>query len=333
MLTAQGGRYLVGSLIISLVLTATACSRRLSREQAPVQPAASATASRGGRYTPGDFVEEMASGGQTRQYRLHIPPGYQPGHPLPLVINLHGFTSNAAEQEQLSGMSLKADEAGFIVVYPEALGKPQTWRVGPGAQGAEDVEFIRDLIRHLESELSVDSARIYATGISNGGGMVNRLGCELSEVIAAIAPVSGAYLFSADCRPARPVPVVAFHGTADKIVPYQGSRTLPPVREWAADWAERNGCRSMPTVTFQQGEVVGETWEGCVDDAVVTLYTIEGRGHSWPGANLAPGLDVATRDIIAADVIWEFFAAYPACSWLPTPPALCTGRPSLCRKD
>lgn len=140
---------------------------------------------------------------------------------MPLVNNLHGFTPNAAEQERLSGMSAKADEVGFIVVYPEALGNSQAWHVGPGAQGAADVEFIRDLIRHLKSQWSIDPGRIYATGISNGGGMVHRLACDLSDVIAAIAPVSGAYLFSKSCQPTWPVPVVAFHGTADQIVPYE----------------------------------------------------------------------------------------------------------------
>ncbi len=161
----------------------------------------------------------------------------------------------------------------------------------------------------MEKELSIDPARIYATGISNGGGMANRLACDMADIVAAIAPVSGAYLSWQDCSPSRPVPVVAFHGTADQIVPYDGlGRTMPPIRGWAAAWAGRNDCSTTPTVTLQNGEVMGETWGDC--SAEVVLYTIEGRGHSWPGSGLVPGLDVATRDIVATDVIWEFFAAH-----------------------
>jgi polyhydroxybutyrate depolymerase len=292
-----------------LALSLASCSQVERREPMPASPAA---AGAGESYSPGDYVAEITSGGQPRQYRLHVPPGYRPGSPTPLIVNLHGFTSNAAEQERLSGTSAKADEAGFIVVYPEALGEPQTWHVGPGTPGAGDVEFIHGLIGHLQGRLSVDPARIYVTGISNGGGMANRLACELSAVVAAIAPVSGAYLFSEDCRPSRPVPVVAFHGTADHIVPYEGNeRSLPHIREWAAGWAARNGCAPTPAVTFRRGEVTGETWSGCRESAEVVLYTIEGRGHSWPGADLAPNLDVATKDINATDVIWDFFAAHP----------------------
>ncbi|MBU1880316.1 MAG: hypothetical protein KJ734_15315, partial [Chloroflexi bacterium] len=181
---------------------------------------------------------ELESGGQRRHYLLHVPPGYAADQPAPLAINLHGLGSNAAQQEQISGMSRLADAKTFIVVYPEALGDPATWRVGAGSP---DVAFIRDLIQHLAGQYRIDPARIYATGISNGGGMANRLGCDMADVIAAIAPVSGAYLFWQDCQPGRPVPVLAFHGTADRIVPYEGGQGLPFVREWAETWAARNG--------------------------------------------------------------------------------------------
>jgi polyhydroxybutyrate depolymerase len=145
---------------------------------------------------------------------------------MPLIINLHGYNSKAAQQEHVSGMSAKADEAGFIVAYPEGLGSPQSWHFGPGAAAAADLEFIRALISHLQEQLSIHSARIYATGISNGAQMSNRLGCDLSDVVAAIGPVSGGYPPSDDCNPIRPVPVVAFHGTADKLIPYEGKGCL-----------------------------------------------------------------------------------------------------------
>jgi polyhydroxybutyrate depolymerase len=169
---------------------------------------------------------------------------------------------------------------------------------------------MRQLIVHLQGRFNIDPARIYATGISNGAQMSNRLGCDLAEVIAAIAPVSGGYPPAQECNPFRPVPVVAFHGTADRLIPYEGQgRLLLPARQWAADWAQRNGCDSTPTVTFTHGEVKGETWGGCRENALVTLYTIEGRGHSWPGSDMPA--EITTQDIDATQTIWEFFQAHP----------------------
>jgi polyhydroxybutyrate depolymerase len=171
---------------------------------------------------------------------------------------------------------------------------------------------MRDLIRHLRSQLSVDPAHVYVTGISNGAQMTNRLGCELSDLVAAIAPVSGGYPRAEACQPVRPVPVVAFHGTADHLLPYAGQgQLLLPVREWAAGWAARSGCGPTPTVTFQRGQVTGETWGNCHEGADVVLYTVEGGGHSWPGSDMLPQLGITTKDINATDVIWEFFAAHP----------------------
>jgi len=255
---------------------------------------------------PGNYVVAIESSGQTRESRLHIPPGYLAGQAAPLVINLHGAGGSGFQQEMYSRMSGKADEAGFIVVYPEGRGDPSSWYVGPAAGGRqEDVQFMRDLIACLENQLSIDADRIYATGFSNGGGMANRLGCDLSDVIAAIGPVSGAYFFADDCQPSRPVPVVAFHGTADGIIPYNGGTELPPIPQWAADWAARNGCDLTSTLTYSHGDVTGETWGNCDNDALVTLYTVANGTHAWPGAA------GATQDIKATDTIWEFFAAHP----------------------
>jgi polyhydroxybutyrate depolymerase len=262
-------------------------------------------------YEPGDYVQEIDSGGQLRRYRLHIPPGYRPGEPVPLVINLHGFSTGAADQETLSGMSNKADEAGFVVVHPEAQGDPPGWSLAEDPQEVADVAFIRDLVEDLQQDLSIDPKRIFAVGMSNGGGMANRLACDLSDVVAAVASVAGVYPFSERCEPGRPIPVLAFHGTADQIAPYDGARgAIPPVRQWASAWANRNGCDVEPTITLRQGEVVGETWNNCEQGAVVILYTIAGRGHSWPGGDPFAGSDEATQDIDATDTIWTFFEAH-----------------------
>jgi polyhydroxybutyrate depolymerase len=258
----------------------------------------------------GTIEGEIDSGGVKRHYQLHIPPTYLPGKPAPLVINMHGLGSNSGEQEILSDMSRKADHEGFLVVYPDGLdGK---WSLGPGASGEADQQFIRDLIQYLQGQYTIDPRRIYATGMSNGGGMANRLGCDLSEVIAAIAPVSGAYFFWQDCQSQRPVPVLAFHGTDDKVVPYEGAgqnKALPSLKAWAEDWASRNGCHNTSSIFYQAGSVTGEAWEACQEDASVVLYTIAGYGHSWPGSPLLAA--IATDEINATDVMWEFFQAHP----------------------
>ncbi len=300
-------RFLVYSISIALALSLVACSRSERRNLLAETPT---TTAHGTGYAPGNYVETLVVNGQVRRYRLHIPPTYKPDNAMPLVVNLHGLASNAAEQEQVSQMSAKADQIGFIVVYPEGLGNPQTWHIGSRAEADADLQFIRDLIVHLQTRLNIASDHIYATGISNGAQMSNRLGCEMADVFAAIAPVSGGYPPFQGCRPAHPVAVVAFHGTDDQILPYEGQgRILLPVREWAMAWAARNGCDPMPAVTFQQGEVTGETWGRCQKDAEVVLYTIQGRGHSWPGSNMPP--EITTQDINATDVIWEFFASHP----------------------
>jgi polyhydroxybutyrate depolymerase len=276
------------------------------------QPQPTVTATAGSGYPAGTSIQEIESGGQTRQYRVHIPPSYQSGTPMSLVLNLHGLNETAAQQEALSGMSAKADSAGFIVVYPEGI--DQTWHIGPGPAAATDMQFIRDLVAELQSRLSIDPARIYAAGISNGAQMSNLLGCNASDIIAAIGPVSGGYSPAQECAPGRPVPVVGFHGTADQLIPYEGDaatqgRLLMPAKEWAAAWAARNGCSPTPAVTYQGSEVTGETWSGCREGADVVFYTIEGGGHGWPGASSGAG--VTTNEIDATDIIWEFFAAHP----------------------
>lgn len=292
--------------LVALLTLATMVRTESQRVSASEQPLAAVILCSEVSHTPGDYIVEIESSGQTRQFRLHIPPRYQAGSSVPLVINLHGFALSGRQQEAMSGMSDKADKAGFIVVHPEGRGNPRRWYVGPAVGGQqEDIQFMRDLIDCLGSRLSIAADRIYATGFSNGGGMANRLGCDLADVIAAIGPVSGAYLFHDACQPSRPVPVVAFHGTEDGIVPYYGGGGLPPIPDWIAAWAARNGCAPTPTITYSQGDVTGETWGDCTDDATVTLYTIAGGKHIWPGSI------GATQFIDATDTIWEFFAAHP----------------------
>lgn len=299
---------ILAGLLAALTLAGTGC-----RDNRPATARARATThGQAAAAVVGDSRGEIEVAGRTRRYLLHVPPGYQPGTPLPLVLNLHGLGWDGAMQARLSGMSDKADQEDFVVVYPEGEGAPPRWNIGPGEGGERDIAFLRALIDRLEQQLGIDPARVYATGISNGGGLVNRLGCELAGRIAAIAPVSGDYQRYEDCHPPRPVPVVAFHGTADPLIPYGGNRfALPPVPVWAAAWAARNGCDPTAAMSFHQGDVAGQSWTGCRDDATVTLYTIAGGRHDWPGRRLAPARGAATQDIDATDVIWAFVVAHP----------------------
>jgi polyhydroxybutyrate depolymerase len=249
----------------------------------------------------GDSVETISPDGTERSYRLHVPASYDPTAPTPLVLNFHGYTSNAYQQEIYSGMSAKADSEGFIAVHPDGISS--SWNGGTccgeaSQTGVDDVGFVDALLDELEGSFCIDTSRIYATGMSNGGFMSHRLGCDLSDRIAAIAPVAG-HDVTQSCAPTRPVPVMHFHGTADGTVPFSG--TGPTI----ASWIERNGCDSQnKTVTFDDGNTTCETYGSCNAGAEVTLCTVEGFGHEWPGAfnNAA--------DIVATDAMWPFFERY-----------------------
>ena len=170
----------------------------------------------------------LVSAGEERRYLLYVPDSYDPSVPTPLVITLHGFVQWPANQAAVSRWNKLADEYGFIVVYPAGTGFPMRWRTWGAADPTQDITFISDLIDKLSAEYNIDPARVYANGLSNGGGMTFVLSCKLSERIAAIGTVAGAYSLPWDeCNPSRPVPAIIFHGTADPIVPYQGGSAGP----------------------------------------------------------------------------------------------------------
>jgi polyhydroxybutyrate depolymerase len=205
---------------------------------------------------PADGRLSVDADGSRRQALVHAPTSSASGGPFPVVLVFHGLGDAAQDVEDQTGFSKKADQAGFVTVYPQALGDPARWDIA----GSSDTAFIDALLNILEKDTCVDPTRIYATGMSMGGGMVNALGCRLSKRIAAIAPVSGLYGpgWEGACAPSRPMPVVAFHGVLDPIVPYAGrpitdpeGRTAgdPPViavESWAAGWATRNHCDPDP---------------------------------------------------------------------------------------
>jgi polyhydroxybutyrate depolymerase len=253
--------------------------------------------------------------GATRTANVHVPASYDPSKPTPLVLNFHGYTSDGGQEALLSNMSAKADQAGFVVVYPQGLN--QSWNAGAccgvsASSGVDDVGFVGQLLDELESRLCVDVHRVFATGMSNGGFLSHRLGCEMSTRIAAIAPVAGVLGVPA-CNPVRPVPVMHFHGTADPLVPYDGSPSLgfPSVEDTFTGWAARDSCAGSPATTFSKGDTSCASYEQCAGGASVTLCTVQGGGHTWPGGLPVPALGYTTTELSATDAMWTFFTQHP----------------------
>ena len=254
--------------------------------------------------------------GWTRNLIVHVPAGAS--GPRPLVFNLHGSGGTAAAQQSFSAMDPVADANQFIVAYAEgaiALGGGFAWNVpgqplsGGGAVpdgAADDVSFFAQAMTLLAQRYPIDARRIFVTGMSGGARMASQLGCNLSDTVAAIAPVAG-LRFPAPCGQ-RPVPAVSFHGTADLTNPYDGggpSYWTYSVPSAAQQWADHDGCGATPDVSQPLDDVTLTSYPDCAGGSTVALYTIAGAGHEWPGA---PG---QTPAIDASNVMWAFFAAHP----------------------
>jgi polyhydroxybutyrate depolymerase len=258
--------------------------------------------------------------GSEREYLLYVPPGYDPAKPTPLIISLHGAGLWGAAQREISQWNRVADRAGLLVVYPSGAGPGmRVWHDDSGAMS--DVRFIVALIDTLEAQYTIDSARIYANGLSNGGGMSFVLSCTLSDRIAAVGLVGAAltvpWLWCADHHP---VPAIWFHGTADRAAPYRGGTSwvaptgsFPSIPRFVANWARRNRCGDTPVETAVAPDITRSTYTRCADDAAVVLYTIGGGGHTWPGGGPLPEAWVGptNREIDASSLMWEFFSAHP----------------------
>lgn len=269
--------------------------------------------------------------GHSRTVIVHVPRGYTGKRRVALVLNLHGSGSTARQQELLTGMDATADQDGFIVAYPQGLlrsGAGYDWSI-PGVPlfggaavpkgAANDVRFLTDLVPALASRYCIDTTRVYATGLSGGGRMSSQLACDAAGTFAAVAPVAGLRLPS-PCASSRPVPVIAFHGTADRIDPCGGNGQAYwtySVPSAAARWAAHDGCQSTPTTVSGSGYTL-TTYGACGggSGSAVELYTLQGEGHEWPGGPRLPARDVALlgpqSDAVSANAaMWAFFAAHP----------------------
>ncbi|MCA1826515.1 MAG: PHB depolymerase family esterase [Myxococcales bacterium] len=260
-----------------------------------------------------------------REYLLHVPPRYDRSKPTPLVISMHGAGLWPAAQMEISRWNEVADRHGFIVVYPAGTkgSGPRVWHVDRGPGLMRDVKFIGALIDELAARYNIDPKRIYADGLSNGGGMAFVLSCTLSDRIAAVGTVGAAQLLPFSwCPDRRPVPMINFHGTDDRAAPYKGgaswvtSEPFPGVLAWTREWARRNRCAPNASDSAVAEDVTRRAYRGCAGDADVVLYTVQGGGHTWPGGTPMPEWFVGrTSDSIdASSLMWEFFRQHPLVS-------------------
>ncbi len=265
----------------------------------------------------GDSVVTLDFEGKMRNAEVHVPASVNAENPTSLVLNFHGFSSNASQEALLSLMNTASDERGFIVVYPNGI--DFSWNAGKCCGNAasleiNDVGFVSALIDKLSADYCIDPKRVFATGMSNGGFLTNRLGCDLSEKIAAIAPVAGVLgIPLSTCSPGRKVPVMHFHGTADLLVPYEGGGVLdfPSVEKSIGRWREINSCGAASEVIFDKGDSECITALDCAEGADVTLCTVQNGGHTWPGGTPVPAGGITSMDLDATNQMLDFFEKHP----------------------
>lgn len=287
--------------------------------------------------TPGDIRRSLRVDGLERSYLIHVPPQYDAATPTSVVLAFHGGLTNGEQMARFCGLSDKADEAGFVCVYPNGTGRLSaalTWNGGNCCGYAkqnqtDDVAFVRALLRDLSQVATIDRKRVFATGMSNGAIFSYRLASEMSDQIAAIAPVAGA-MGSETCNPTRPVSIIHFHGTDDDFCPFEGGRgrksvsgsDFYSVEHTIQAWIKADGCPPEPSVNRleagggrlqdEEDRVIRKTYGPGRDGSEVVLYLIEGGGHTWPGRH--PRLfflGKSTRLISANDLMWDFFQRHP----------------------
>lgn len=328
---------LLGAL--ALAIFATGCERRADRVTEPAttvapagteRPGATGTTSPDLAPTPGgtqgptgrpcslgpaaafppgqSSAGTIASGGRERTFRLYVPESYDGTRELALVLNFHGLGSNGVESEFYSGLVPVAGREGFLVASPDGINR--SWLLTPGVN---DITFTRDLVEGIAEFACVDRDRVYATGISNGGFMSAALACFAGDLVAAVAPIAGMTAPGDLCG--EPVPFVEFHGTDDRVVPYEPGIVAPTGGRFAGvpalmeAWAEFNGCEGEPREEAVGESVVFREYQGC--DAPTGHYVVKGGGHTWPGAVEVERLGATTQEISATEIAWAFFEANP----------------------
>jgi polyhydroxybutyrate depolymerase len=267
---------------------------------------------------PGDRTLRVSVDGDSHKALMHIPRGAR-GR-LPLVVAFHGAYDDAEFTSVYFGLSKLADRKHFAVLYPQASHN-KFWELPRGQH--EDVDQVRALLDRVERASCIDGSRVYATGVSNGGGFTARLGCEMADRLAAIAPVAGGYGPPGDCHPARPLPMLEIHGAEDPVVPYggkeHGTQSLPrflSVSRFLRQWTALDGCRGGSKRTTPRPGVTRLTWNHCAGGSVVQHLKLADTDHGWPGGHWSaagkkkpsPAHDPTGLD--GAETVWHFLSQF-----------------------
>jgi polyhydroxybutyrate depolymerase len=266
---------------------------------------------------PGDRMLKFTVEGEQHEALMHLPRGA--GGRLPLVLAFHGAYSTARDTSVYYGLSRLADQRRFAVLYPQAS-HGRFWELEPRQH--DDVGAVQVLLDRVARAACVDPSHVYATGVSNGGGFAARLGCDLTDRLAAIAPVAGGYAPRGRCHPDRPLPVLEVHGTDDDVVPYGGS---PPGRArsvsgfqsipgFLREWAALDGCHGGRKQTTPRPGVTRLVWDDCAGDTVVEHLKLAGTAHGWPGGYSSEGKRSSSPDnptgLDTAEVVWDFLSRF-----------------------
>lgn len=237
---------------------------------------------------------------------LHVPARYQP--PLPLVVAFHGATGNGLAFAKETGLSKSGNAHGFAVLYPTAGSSRRFWSLNRHSS-PDDVASLRALLPRAEALACTDPRRVYATGVSNGGGFAARVGCEMADVFAAVAPVAGGYSSLDACPDGVHQSVLEVHGDADQIVPYEGrgADRAGDVRTYVAGWARRDGCDAKPQIRPGGHDVTWVRHRHCDPGYTVSHVRLAGTDHGWPGAK-PPWPRHSPSGILARELVWQFFA-------------------------
>ncbi len=295
-----------------------------------------------------------------RSYVVHLPTGYDDKRHYPVVILLHGMNQNSDDMERLTRFNALADKDSIVAVYPSALhGRwnfgiqqlpQQEYRRGPyrrrgygypgrypgggspppqrepgernRPQQADDIDFLNHMLDKLANKFAVDKSRIYVAGLSDGGFMTLKVGCDLADRVAAIGIVGAAMPKTMVCIPSRPLPAAMINGTDDPVVKYDGGKgkngrfATISAEDTVKQWAKYNHCAEKPTRSKLSAHGKGsmetkvDTYSGCQQDAQVLLYSVKGGGNTWPGGEqyeTEKTIGKTSEDLDANSTLWSFF--------------------------
>lgn len=321
--------FIVLLIIVAILLISGCVKKELQKPSEPTSTTVPASTPTPFTLGPGDYDSSLQVGDLTRKYLLHVPQNYNKNKAIPLILAFHGGMGNAEIMAEGYNLIPKSDKEGVIVAFPNGVsrfpsGKLATWNAGNCCgyaveRNSDDVSFVKAVLYDIKSKFNIDSNKIYATGMSNGGMMSYRLACEMSDTFAAITSVSGTDNYD-ECNPKKPISVMHIHGLKDDHVLFYGgcgpacnieSETgFVSVPDTISKWVERNNCDTNPQRVVVNENAYYDLYSKCDGGVQVKLYVVLDGGHSWPGTEKAPNpLEKSTpsQAISATDEIWKFF--------------------------